>query len=101
MYKILNYTTVIPTSEMKYSADDCCSFSSSDWSQYYGLPFKILKDLTLLWFQYQILQRPTTTNYVLHKIKYVHSNVCDLCLNEPETLQHLFYSCPNIISGLL
>ena len=64
---------------------------------YITIPFQCLKDPTLLWFQYRILHRIITTNTFLYKIKYIESNICDLCHSQPETLEHLFFDCPKVL----
>ena len=52
IYKTLNNASIVPTSQLKYSHKGCC-FPTSTWEKYYSLPFRILKDPTLQWFQYQ------------------------------------------------
>ena len=96
MYNILNKSTIIPTAQTKYS-NLGYMLSAQEWRNVYKIPFQCLKDPTLLWFQYRILHRIITTNTFLYKIKYIESNICDLCNSEPETLEHLFFDCPNVL----
>ena len=71
--------------------------SAQEWRNVYKVPFQCLKDPTLLWFQYRILHRIITTNTFLYKIKYIESNICELCHSQPETLEHLFFDCPKVL----
>ena len=96
MYNILNKSTIIPTAQTKYS-NLGYMLSAQEWRNVYKIPFQCLKDPTLLWFQYRILHRIITTNTFLYKIKYIESNICDLCHSQPETLEHLFFDCPKVL----
>ena len=60
------------------------------WERFYSLPFRYIKDTTLLWFQYRLLHRSLGTNSFLHMIHYVDSNKCNVCKNA------LFYDCHKV-----
>jgi hypothetical protein len=92
MYDLINTKSITPKSQIKYT-NQGFSFTQSDWEQYYMLPFQCVKDSTLLWFQYRLVQRILATNSFLHMIHYVDSNRCSLCNNYPETILHLFFEC--------
>ena len=51
------------------------------WGKYYVIPFRCVKDTTLSWFQYKILQRILTTNkfIYIYMIHYVDSSTCEFC----------------------
>ena len=50
-------------------------------------------------FQYRLLQRGIITNIHLKKWGILGSDLCTFCKNVPETLVHLFCSCP-VVFGL-
>ena len=53
---------------------------------------------TQLYYGFNIeFYRIITTNTFLYKIKYIESNICDLCHSQPETLEHLFFDCPKVL----
>ena len=98
IYNVLNSKKLIPKSQKKY-ADKSLNIDIYIWEKYYILPFKYLKDTTIIWFQYRLIHRILATNTFLHMIHYIDSNKCTFCTNEPETLQHLFYDC-NVVRKL-
>ena len=95
IYKLLNKNNAVPTSQIKYFKLGY-NFSAQKWKKYYSLPFRVLKDSSLLWFQYKILHRILTTNSFLYKIKYIDTDICNFCNAHPETLDHLFYECVKV-----
>ena len=95
IYNLLNNKKIIPKAEIKY-ANEGFHFDSHMWEIFYILPFKCVKDTTLIWFQYRLLHRILATNSFLYMIHYVDSNKCSFCNNAPETLQHIFYDCSKV-----
>ena len=61
----------------------------------FSLIYSTTLDPKLRFFQYRLLNRTITTNYILHKWNLVETNICSFCSNYPETLNHLFLQCPN------
>ena len=49
--------------------------------------------------QYKIIMRYVPTNYLLHKMKIVPSQLCTFCYQEPETIEHLFFNC-NVVKNM-
>ena len=43
--------------------------------------------------QYKIIMKFIPTNYLLHDMGNVNSQVCSFCNIEPETIEHLFFNC--------
>ena len=76
IYIILNKKHKIPKFQIKYASKGL-TFDCRMWERFYSLPFRYIKDTTLLWF--------------LAYDPYVDSNKCNFYKNAPETLQHLFY----------
>ena len=44
-------------------------------------------------FQYKINTNCLLTNYRLHKMKLVDSELCTFCVKFPETVNHIFWEC--------
>ena len=65
MYALINFKSITPKSQIKYTNQGFI-FTPSDWEQYYLLPFQCVKDSTLLWFQYRLVQRILGNNAFLH-----------------------------------
>ena len=62
----------------------------------YSIPYKVTKDPKLLWLQCRINHRILGTNYLLTKMKILNSNKCTFCNNNPETIEHIFWTCDKI-----
>ena len=43
--------------------------------------------------QFKIIMRFIPTNYLLHKVGKINSQVCSFCNMEPETIEYLFFNC--------
>ena len=64
-----------------------------NWSRIFNLPFLAVREAKLQYFQFRFIHRLVATNVFLHKIKCSDSPLCTFCGDEPETLEHLFWSC--------
>ena len=60
----------------------------------FSLVYNTTLDPKLRYFQFRLISRTLTTNYILEKWKLKTTNTCELCLNQVETLKHLFLQCP-------
>ena len=60
------------------------------WTCAYKICFKSILDNDFIWFQYRVLFRILGTKYRLKKINISQSDVCSLCTEHPETIEHLF-----------
>ena len=89
-FNILYITNSIPTSQIKYVSKGE-THNQHTWEKFYYLPFKCVKDTTMLWFQYSLLHRLLIMYTFLHMIHYVGSSKCSLCNNALETYRHLFF----------
>ena len=65
--------------------------SSEEWKQLPILPINCTYERKLHEFQYKLLHNCRTLNPYLFKIGIQTSELCDLCQQEKETLQHLFF----------
>lgn len=81
-----------PTSVPKWQNDLNLS-SQFDWKNIFGLPFKVTKDTNLRWLQTRINHRILGTNYLLLKMNLKATDKCTFCLEEKETVKHIFWDC--------
>ena len=63
------------------------------WKRLFTLPFTLVKDTNLRWFQFRILHRILGTNSLLCKMGLKNDNKCSFCSREKETITHLFWDC--------
>ena len=54
------------------------------------------QDTYLRWLQYRILHRILPTQRLLFFMKISNSPLCSLCLQEEETLDHMFWECDQV-----
>ena len=64
-----------------------------DWNKIFRNIFNFTSDTKLIWFQYRIVHRIIATNKYLVLIGVKNNSVCNLCNNEIETIEHLFFYC--------
>ena len=67
------------------------------WKNIFHSCFKLIKDNSIIWFQYRIIFGILPTRYLLRKIKSTESDVCVLCKDQKETILHLFCHCSKVI----
>ena len=67
--------------------------SSIDWSKVYNNNYFATREIKLRFFQIRLNLRSIVTNVQLHGLEIVDSNCCVFCLEEPETIMHLFCNC--------
>ena len=67
-----------------------------DWSEVYSIPFRCTKDTKFRCFQYKLLHRILPTNKFLYQIRYIDYSTCSFCNSSTETINHLFFECPQI-----
>ena len=68
-------------------------FDNLDWKKIYYVCHKTTVDTKLRWFQIRLPYRILPTNRFLFLRKIKTSEICDLCQNEAETLEHMFFDC--------
>lgn len=64
------------------------------WNKIYTLPYVAVRDKKLQYFQFRFIHRILGVNEFLFKIKLIDSPLCSFCVNENETIDHLFWHCP-------
>ena len=67
------------------------------WETIYRVCFRSIPDNNIVWFQYRIMYRILGTNEYLYKLKLTSSNLCRLCNQDSESIEHLFLHCNNVI----
>ena len=75
--------------------------AEEDWSQIFMLPRTLPVDNKMRELQYKIIMRYIPTNYLLHKMRIVNSQLCTFCNLYPETIDHLFFYCTEVKSTWL
>ena len=70
--------------------------SGEMWKHIYRVCFNSIKDNTIIWLQYRILNRILGTNEYLYKIKKQENSLCSICKHFPETILHLFTECDKV-----
>ena len=94
IYKRLSFNNERPTSIIKWENEFGRSFENFQWHKMFKLPFILTSSTTTRWFQTRLIHRILSTNTFLTKIGIKQDNKCSFCNDEPETLTHLFWSCP-------
>ena len=69
------------------------NLSKQEWDMVYKACFNVVSDNSVKWFQYRILNNILGTNDQLLKMKLSTNNICRLCNNQIETVQHLMSEC--------
>ena len=70
---------------------------NNHWETIYRVCFRSIPDNNYIWFQYRIIYRILGTNEYLYKLKLTSSNLCRLCNQDSESIEHLFLHCNNVI----
>ena len=97
VYKELRSSVIKqPTAQSKYEAE--YANVVLDWKKIYSLPFTVAMDSKTRQFQYKILNRYLVTNVYLKKVGIKLSSDCSFCEDADESLEHLFTSCPYVLS---
>ena len=89
-----------PTAMNKYDTLFNTDTFRLDWKKIYLLPFKTTLYTKLREFQYKLLNRIIYTNDMLFKFRKTGSPLCYFCEDEPETLEHFFFTAQKcVLSG--
>ena len=81
LYNVINKTNCIPLAQSKF---ENITRNTQDWKKYYILPFKCSKSTDTQYFQYKILHRILSTNYLLLSPIYISCKISsfqELCVN--------------------
>ena len=67
--------------------------AEDELSDIFSITYDVTVESKLHSFQYMILQRALVTNEKLFKWKIKDTNCCQICHQDVETIEHLFYEC--------
>ena len=67
--------------------------NDDDFSSFFLLPFKVLRDTKLQTFQYKLINRIIPCGVALQSWNLKASDTCQLC-DAHDSLSHYFYDCP-------
>ena len=98
--KLISKKSISPTQNQQKWIKDCNlnSHECINWRETNLLTSKCAKSTRLVEFQFKLLHRRLSTNEFLNKIGINDNPKCSFCDQEPETLVHLFWSCPKVAS---
>ena len=92
-YSVLRDNQDIPARYTNWEKSLNIKISNPLWKQIFRVCFQTIKDNTLIWMQYRILNKILGTNELLYKIGKREDPKCSFCSNEVETIAHLFINC--------
>lgn len=95
IYDKLVYNEIVPTSLLKWQTELNLN-RNFVWKKVLHLPFHLVKDTNMRWFQTRINHRILGTNYLLRKMNLKTNDKCTFCSEEKETLVHLFWECEHV-----
>ena len=72
--------------------------SDQQWSAVYGSLWKQKISPNTIYFQYQVINRTLVTNEKLMQFRIRDNDLCSYCIDDVETIHHLLYSCPLVLS---
>ena len=94
---LLEQRDVSVVSKERWEESFNIAISNEKWEQIYCLPYKCTIESSLQAFQYKILHRFASHNYLLKKYKLSEVESCSAC-QKVETLEHKFFECRNVQS---
>ena len=67
--------------------------TEDEWYDLFPNFVKLIKPAKLRYFQYRVLTKTLTTNYIRSKWNKDVTNKCTFCKDKPETILHLLWEC--------
>ena len=97
---IVDYIGIVSTVTQQKWLEDCNIKEDEcvKWHEIYQLASKCTTSTRLVEFQFKLLHRRIATNEFLTKIGLQDNPNCFFCNEEPEKLNHLFWSCSKVTS---
>ena len=86
---ILNESDAQPAALNKWNN----RFNNLNWEKIFSNIYKVSSDVQLRWFQYRLINRLLPTERFLFLRKLADDPVCNLCNEQEQSLEHLFYEC--------
>jgi hypothetical protein len=96
-WHLLNKICKRPTSEVSWEEETGLNFDEKDWESIYMNVLKITRDTKLLSFHFKITHRTLACKQNLYRWKIKLDNICDLCQNETDSIEHHLLACPQIL----
>jgi hypothetical protein len=97
-WHLLNKIEHRATSEEKWENETCLKFDKDQWEETYMLPYKLTRNVKIISFQYKIVHRTLACKRNLKTWKIKTNNICDVCENEIDSLEHHLVSCPELLT---
>ena len=91
---VMNVSDTNPAAVNKWDS----KFENINWSKTFNLTYKVTQDVKLRWFQYRLIHRLLPTQRYLYIRKIVEDPICNLCQQEEQDIEHLFFDCEVIKS---
>ena len=88
-----NHRNLMCAREDKWHEELGVLYGVKFWNHTYLHTSCISNDNKLKWLQYQIVRNCLYTNYKVHKFKPNVSPLCSYCLEDVETVSHLYFRC--------
>jgi exonuclease III len=86
-----------PTSENKWQETVGLNYDDNTWASIYRSPYKITRETKLLAFHYKITHCILACGKNLYIWKIENSNICKICKNETDDLEHFLVACPRTL----
>jgi hypothetical protein len=71
-----------------------------DWHAVFYNLYCTTNNYKLIQHQYKILMKIATSKYLRYKMKIENNYNCDNCVNQRETLEHIYLECPKTLTFL-
>jgi hypothetical protein len=85
------------TSEEKWEEETGINYDAEQWEYVYTFPYEITRDVRILTFQYKITHRTLACKRNLKTWKIKIDNICDVCKNETDGIEHHLVACPVLL----
>ena len=86
-----------PTSENSWEEETGLNFDEKEWESIYTNVLKTTRDTKLISFHFKITHRILACKRNLYRWKIKLDNICDLCQNEIDSIEHHLLACPQIL----
>ena len=86
-----------PTSENKWQEETGLNFNVKDWEEIYMNIYKVTRDTKLITFKFKVTHRILACKRNLQRWKIKDDNLCDMCGNETDNIEHHLLACSKIL----
>jgi hypothetical protein len=92
-WHILKFIAERPTSEKKWHEKTYLDLNDEEWATIYTLNNDVTRDNSMLNLQFKITHRIMACGYNLNVWKIKSSNVCEVCNDYVDTIEHFMIQC--------